>query len=109
MDHPTLRKGDSGPDVIYLQTLLCDVGETLKADGKFGEKTEKAVKDFQILAGLPADGIVGSKTWDALEKATAHEPDVDDPEAPEQPETVTISRADWETICRIVHKYESVG
>ena len=70
MEHPTLRRGDTGDDVTYLQTLLCDVGETLKADGKFGDKTEKAVKDFQILSGLTPDGIVGPKTWDALEKAT---------------------------------------
>ena len=106
MDHPTLRKGDSGEAVTYLQTLLCNVGEPLKADGKFGEKTEKAVKDFQILAGLTPDGIVGPKTWDALEKATVH--DWDD-EQPNEPSTdgdfVMISREDWDTICRIVEKY----
>lgn len=94
MNHPTLRKGDSGPDVVYLQTLLCNVGETLKADGKFGDKTEKAVKDFQILCGLTPDGVVGPKTWDALEAATGH-----DEEAPEDPgdgmppEDVTVKRA----------------
>ena len=109
LDHPTLRRGDSGEAVTYLQTLLCDVGETLTADGKFGSKTEQAVKDFQRISGLTVDGVVGPKTWDELEKATEHEPDGDEPEAPEQPDTVTISRADWETICRIVHKYENVG
>lgn len=109
MDHHTLQKGDSGPDVAYLQTLLCDVGEPLAVDGKFGTKTENAVKDFQRQSGLTVDGVVGPKTWDALEKATAHEPDGDDPEAPEQTDTVTISRADWETICRIVDKYRNVG
>ena len=110
MDHPTLRKGDSGPDVVYLQTLLCGVGETLKADGKFGDKTEKAVKDFQILAGLTPDGVVGPKTWDALEKATnegwgEEQPDGTEPSA----DSVIVSREDWDTLCRIVEKYRNVG
>lgn len=113
MDHPTLRKGDSGEAVTYLQTLLCDVGETLTADGKFGSKTEQAVKDFQRLYGLTVDGVVGEKTWDALEKATAHNPD--EPIEPDA-ETVTIAKSDWQAIkaaVAVLHqaikKYESVG
>lgn len=129
MEHPTLRKGDSGPDVVYLQTLLCDVGETLTVDGKFGTKTENAVKAFQRLYGLTVDGVVGPKTWAALEKATGHEeedPDVWDPDAPEivtppamdipstgQPDTVTIAKSDWDAIraaasvlIQTVKKYE---
>jgi hypothetical protein len=35
-------------------------------DGLFGPKTEKAVFDFQVFAGLATDGIVGSKTWKAI-------------------------------------------
>lgn len=84
VDHPTLRKGDSWPDVIYLQTLLCDVGETLKADGKFGTQTENAVKSFQRKYGLTADGVVGPKTWAALEAATGHDEEV--PETPDEDE-----------------------
>lgn len=87
VNHPVLRRGDSGPDVVYLQTLLCDVGETLTADGKFGEKTEKAVKDFQQLYKLTVDGVVGPKTWDALEKATGHQSDDDNQKQPEKPDT----------------------
>lgn len=109
MKHPTLRKGDSGEAVTYLQTLLCDVGEPLAVDGKFGSETEKAVKDFQRQSGLTVDGVVGPKTWDALEKATAH--DWGD-EQPDEPSTdgdyVTISRYDWDTLCRIVDKYRNV-
>lgn len=105
--HPTLKKGDTGDAVTYLQTLLGDVGETLTADGKFGTKTEKAVMDFQRLYGLTVDGVVGPATWDALEKATSHSDD--ETENPEQPETIAISREDWDTICRIVKKYENVG
>ena len=75
MNHPTLRKGDSGPDVVYLQTLLCSVGDPITVDGKFGSGTEKAVKAFQTQYGLTSDGVVGSKTWAALEKATGHHGD----------------------------------
>ena len=117
VQHPTLRKGDSGPDVVYLQTLLCDVGETLTVDGKFGTKTEKAVEDFQRLYKLTVDGVVGLATWDALEKATSHNPDGDeDINAPGKEETVTISKSDWNAIraaasvlIQTVKKYESVG
>ena len=111
MDHPTLRRGDSGESVTYLQTLLCDVGETLTADGNFGEKTEKAVKNFQRIYKLPVDGVVGPKTWAALEFATGHQHD--EPDAPQDEQiaddrkTIQISREDWNTLCRIVNKYEN--
>ena len=36
-------------------------------DGDFGPKTEKAVKGFQKVAGLPANGRVNAAVWEALE------------------------------------------
>ncbi len=66
MTLPTLQYGASGSDVKKLQTLLNENGANLDADGKFGAKTEAAVKRFQELHGLTADGIVGRKTWAAL-------------------------------------------
>jgi hypothetical protein len=107
--HPVLRFGASGDAVSYLQTLLCDVGETLTADGKFGQQTEKAVKDFQRVYGLTVDGVVGPKTWEALEFAAGHGGDDasgDDEQSgqtgqeppSEQSDTVTISRNDWNAI-----------
>jgi murein L,D-transpeptidase YcbB/YkuD len=35
-------------------------------DDKIGEKTKKAIADFQNANGLKADGIVGKQTWDKL-------------------------------------------
>ncbi len=32
-------------------------------DGKIGEKTKNAIKEFQQDHGLKADGIIGNKTW----------------------------------------------
>ena len=57
----TLRKGSKGDEVKQLQRLL-----GLAVDGVFGMYTEKAVMDFQLKHGLSADGVVGTKTWEAL-------------------------------------------
>lgn len=67
----TLRKGDTGDAVCYLQTLLNkkrkDWSATpLDIDGQFGPKTEIAVRAVQKHDGLVVDGIVGIKTWTAL-------------------------------------------
>jgi len=77
---PVLKKGSKGEDVKDLQNLLVGVGHNPGAvDGVFGAQTEKAVKQFQasqVLVSevdqaespqLVADGIVGPKTWAALE------------------------------------------
>jgi hypothetical protein len=61
-NRPTLRRGDSGPEVTRLQTLL-----HVEGPGIFGPQTEVAVRDFQRGEGLVPDGIVGPKTWDLLE------------------------------------------
>lgn len=63
----TLRRGDTGDDVIHLQKLLINQGFSLTADGVFGPMTESAVRSFQNSIGLTADGIVGTATWNALE------------------------------------------
>ena len=69
VSYPTLRRGSAGEYVTLLQTKLIqlnyNVGDT-GADGKFGAKTEAAVKTFQRDRDLTADGIVGPATWDAL-------------------------------------------
>lgn len=80
----TLRKGDRRPEVRRVQQIL-----NLYVDGIFGDLTEEAVMDFQRRSGLTADGIVGAKTWAALEKHAAQPAQP----APAQPAGVTLKRS----------------
>lgn len=69
-DKPTLRRGSSGEYVTLLQTKLIQRGYDLQpygADGKYGTKTENAVKAFQRDNGLTADGVCGKNTWSAID------------------------------------------
>ena len=57
---------------LILQKQLLKLGYKLPkygADGDFGSETKKAVKAFQTDKGLQVDGIVGPKTWAALDSA----------------------------------------
>lgn len=67
----TLRLGARGTEVGKLQSLLNTKVfpyPKLFPDNNFGPNTEQAVIRFQRSKGLAADGVVGSKTWDALEQ-----------------------------------------
>ena len=66
-DRPTIRFGSTGPAVSELQSRLVNTGASIEVDGDFGGRTLKAVKATQSAAGLSADGIVGPKTWGALD------------------------------------------
>ncbi len=57
-----------GNDVSMLQQKLLARGYSVvgSADGVFGPKTDKGVRQFQADQGLVVDGIVGPKTWNAL-------------------------------------------
>ena len=61
----TLRKGDTGFDVEELQKQLIklnyNVGKT-GADGKYGNNTKNAVKQFQMDGKISADGVFGPKS-----------------------------------------------
>ena len=54
--------GSSNPAVTNLQAALTQAGFTLNKDGRFGPKTEAAVKQLQTKYGLKADGSVGPAT-----------------------------------------------
>ncbi|WP_296683418.1 peptidoglycan-binding protein [Flavobacterium sp.] len=56
-----LKLGSEGDDVKKLQEKL-----GIEAIGKFGPKTDAAVKAWQTANGLTADGIVGDGTWGKL-------------------------------------------
>jgi hypothetical protein len=67
---PTLRRGSKGAYVTLAQTELIqknyDCG-AFGADGQFGAATEKAVRQLQKDYGLTVDGVIGQKTWAALD------------------------------------------
>ena len=56
-----LKLGSEGEDVKKLQIKL-----GVDPIGKFGPKTETAVKSWQSSNGLTADGIVGDGTWSKM-------------------------------------------
>ena len=85
---PTIKLGSSGPDVKVLQSALTAAGYPLSTDGEFGPKTDDAVKKFQKDKSLVADGIVGPKTWTALEPYINA-----GPPATKTPEEVTVDNA----------------
>ena len=63
----TLRPGMSGETIVQLQQALIEQGYlTGNADGIYGRKTEKAVRNFQKKKGLKVDGLAGKKTQELL-------------------------------------------
>lgn len=59
--------------IVELQARLRNAGfypSTGLIDGVFQVETNDAVKKFQTAVGLKVDGIVGAKTWAAIEKYT---------------------------------------
>jgi len=65
----TDREAAGRGDIKAVQSILALPAG--KRDGIYGPQTEQAVKAFQRAHGLVADGIVGTKTWAALEAAVA--------------------------------------
>jgi Putative peptidoglycan binding domain len=74
MPAPLLRLYDgfahTSPDlrgsVRELQAVLRRYDRAVEIDGLFDRGTEQAVRSFQRAQGLPADGVVGAATWQAL-------------------------------------------
>ena len=68
-----LRMGSSGPETALIQRCLEGIRTgrypelaPLSPDGVFGQKTRTAVQQYQALAGLAADGIVGPDSWNSI-------------------------------------------
>lgn len=70
----SLRRGMSGENVRRLQNYLARIAEDVSSipkisvTGYFGNETENAVLAFQRYVGIPARGIVGLNTWNAVAK-----------------------------------------
>lgn len=65
-----LRKGDSSENVKMLQKILIKLGYLSgTADGVFGPKTEAALREFQKFSHITEDGIYGSESRTAFDKA----------------------------------------
>ncbi|WP_241757820.1 peptidoglycan-binding domain-containing protein [Myxococcus landrumensis] len=63
----TQRKGATNNTVSGLQDRLRSAGfDPGTTDGKFGPATQRAVRDFQRAMGLKVDGVVGKRTFNAL-------------------------------------------
>lgn len=81
--HPThdaskaapLKEGAAGEDVRLLQGSLARLGYTdgkhgeIHTDGKFGPGTRAALEAFQRDHHLPADGVAGERTMEAIAQA----------------------------------------
>ncbi|NJO12089.1 MAG: peptidoglycan-binding protein [Leptolyngbyaceae cyanobacterium SL_1_1] len=66
---PRLQLGSEGADVRRLQTVLRQLGyRPGLVDGRYEQLTRTAVLAFQQAQSLKQDGIVGPKTWVALER-----------------------------------------
>lgn len=71
----TLQTGDSGTQVKQLQEdlkLVLGLPSTFTIDGDYGSQTSAAVRSFQTMYNVkPVDGIAGSITMAALQKAVS--------------------------------------
>ncbi len=67
-----LRIGSVGDDVRKMQEYLNTVSTVfpsipkLTVDGRFGSRTDSAVRVFQQIFGLASDGIIGPMTWEEI-------------------------------------------
>lgn len=65
-----IKLGMRGDKVVVLQKLLAEQGLYAgEIDGIFGNATQTAVRDFQLLNGLPGDGVAGKTTMQYLQRS----------------------------------------
>ena len=66
-----LGRGSTGSEVKELQSKLAQLGYGVgTVDGKFGAKTESAVRSFQKDHGLRVDGLAGAQTIKEVKRLT---------------------------------------
>jgi N-acetylmuramoyl-L-alanine amidase len=64
-----IRRGETGPAVTEIRSILVSLDLLSSPDGGFDEETEIAVRAFQQSRGIGVDGLVGDETWQALDGA----------------------------------------
>ena len=99
---PLLKRGDRGPAVRELQTLLKAAGyyQDGNLDQILGPKTEAAVIDFQQdTARLVVDGLCGPNTWGALDGVLVQTPS--EPEPDPEP-SLAVTDQTWDGWLRLV-------
>ena len=62
-----IKNGSRGDEVKALQEKMIRLGYDLKADGIFGDGTEKVVRNLQSLFGYTVDGIIGDGTMGLID------------------------------------------
>jgi peptidoglycan hydrolase-like protein with peptidoglycan-binding domain len=75
-----VQQGSDGDAVLAVQSQIHGRGDganQVAVDGAFGPDTDQAVRAFQTLLSLSADGIVGPETWNHLVNGYLAAPDPD--------------------------------
>ncbi|MGQ4647097.1 peptidoglycan-binding protein [Lyngbya aestuarii] len=84
-NQPTIGPGSRGEKVKELQEKLKELSYYQgEVDGVYGQGSRTAIREFQKSAGLTADGIAGSTTWELIETALAKQNQPTPPEEQEQ-------------------------
>jgi N-acetylmuramoyl-L-alanine amidase len=65
--HAPYQPGDRGEDIKLLQNMLAELGfDPGDVDSVFDAQLEKAIRNFQLYAGLDVNGVADDETIDAL-------------------------------------------
>lgn len=74
----------ANPRVVHLQNRLNSLGHQLQSDGRFGEMTAEAVKDFQTKIDVEPTGEIDDMTAEALRNGGKPKPTPEEIEAQKQ-------------------------
>jgi N-acetylmuramoyl-L-alanine amidase len=65
----SIRRGDSGPAVAEIRSILVGLELLDTASDVFDHDLDSSVREFQQSRGIGVDGLVGDETWGALDAA----------------------------------------
>jgi N-acetylmuramoyl-L-alanine amidase len=65
----SIRRGDTGPAVSEIRSILVALDLLADEGSDFDDVTETAVRAFQQSRGIGVDGLVGTETWQTLDGA----------------------------------------